>query len=407
MRSFCILMLTALTSLSYAQRFHAESNLPPVVEDGFYRINLSPDISPYVNRAITNVRIIDSKGKEVPYLFEQEQPSYQTTVFRDYSIVSKDQKRDCCTSLVLHNPQSKPINNISLSIRNAEVTKRATLMGSDDKINWYALKEQFVIHSISDQHNTSTIRIVDFPLSNYAYYKLDIEDSISAPLNILAAGYYEMMTEDGKFTEVAVRSHKVDSARMKTSFLILRFDTVQVIDKIILSMKGTPYFLRRGAILQKMQVKSKKKESFFYNELVQFILSSKQPATIELDRARGNEFVIRIDNDDNPPLEISSVKAFQLNRYLTAWLNKDERYSLNFGDESMQSPTYDIGYFKENIPEEVTTLNASAVHKYVRPPDSPRSDFFTSRIIIWTAIVSVIIALGIMAIKMVRETSAR
>lgn len=287
------------------------------------------------------------------------------------------------------------------------MTKRASLTGSDDKINWYALKEQFAIHSITDQDNTSTIRIVDFPLSNYAYYKLDIEDSVSAPLNILAAGYYEVTTEDGKFTEVAVRSHKIDSARMKSSFLILRFDTVQVIDKILLSMKGTPYFLRRGAILQKMKVKSKKKESFFYDELDEFTLSSKQPSTIELDRARGNEFVIRIDNDDNPPLDVLSVKAFQLNRYLTAWLKKDERYSLNFGDESMRSPTYDIGYFKENIPGEVPTLDASPVHKYGQSPGSASTAFFTSRIIIWIAIISVITVLGFMAVKMVRETSAR
>ena len=407
MRSYYILFLTIAANLSYAQPFHAESKLPPVTEDGFYRINLSPNISSHLNRGMTNVRIIDSKGKEVPYLFQQEQPSYQTTVFRNYSIVGKDQKSGCCTSLVLHNPESNPINNISLSIRNAEVKKQATLMGSDDKINWYALKEQFVISSISDQHNTSTIRIVDFPLSNYAYYKLDIEDSTSAPLNILAAGYYEMMTEDGKFTEVSVTSHKVDSVGVKSSFLFLTFDTVRVTDKIVLSMKGAPYFLRKASILQKMHVKNKKKDTFFYNELVQFTLTSKQPSTIELDRVRGNGFVIRIDNDDNPPLDVSSVQAFQLNRYLTAWLKKGERYSLNFGDESMDSPTYDIGYFKENIPEQVTILDASPVQEYSKTPEVAGAVFFTSRIVIWVAIISVIIVLGFMAIKMARETSAR
>src|SRR5688572_9152556 len=125
-----IILLVGITLItpSLGQNYRGEAALPKVEADGFYRISLSPQLGPHLNSNFTNIRVYDQQNKEVPYLFEQENPIHYNNVFQEYEIVEKKQQKNCCTSLVLRNSKETPINNISLSIRNAEVTKIATLL---------------------------------------------------------------------------------------------------------------------------------------------------------------------------------------------------------------------------------------------------------------------------------------
>lgn len=278
-------------------------------------------------------------------------------------------------------------------------------MGSDDRQNWFALKEYFLLSSINSTNSTSEVKIVDFPLSNYTYYILKINDSTSAPLNILKAGYYEVLSEDGKYTEIATSILKTDSAKEKMSYIRIQFDTTRVVDKVVLSMTGSPYFLRKATIQQKKERKKKKGKEIYYEVLSTFTISSKQSAVIELPGIKANELLISVENADNPSLEVSSLKVFQLNRYLTAWLKKDEVYKLKIGGTDIQAPDYDLGFFEDNIPDQTRILTSGPVTIYpeIGEPGSPT--IFTSRVIIWGAIILVIIVLGFMAVKMINETS--
>jgi hypothetical protein len=407
MKKSILLFVFILTNIScLAQEFRAESNLPAVNADGFYRIAISPEHTTHLNDRFTNIRIIDSKGAEVPYLFQVEQPSHHTMKFKPYNIVEKTLTKNCCTTLVLENSASEPINNISLSIKNADVTKQATLLGSDDKTNWFALKESFRFTPINNQKEISEVRIVDFPLSNYVYYKLQINDSSNAPINILSAGYFEVSTESGKFSQVPVQITTSDSIKQKQTFIKITLDTAHVIDKIQLRMKGAPYFLRVASINEQKERENKKGEiETWFDELKTFELSSKGNSVIDLPNTKINELIVIIENDDNPPLEVDEIKVFQLNRYLTAYLKKDESYTVKIGETDLRAPVYDIGYFKDSIPPNITTLSTGTLMMADQVAKSASKTFFSSKLIIWGAIIVVIIVLGFMAVRMINEAS--
>ncbi|MEP6737009.1 MAG: hypothetical protein ABJA70_15915 [Chryseolinea sp.] len=390
------------------QKLVGESKLPPVEHDGFYRIVISPSLSSHLNRGFTNIRIHDDKGSEVPYLFESERANHFTTTFKNYDIIEKRQVRSCCTTLTLANVDGHSINNISLSIKNAEVTKNATLLGSDDKENWYALKDQFIINSIANTKKTSEINIVDFPLSNYSYYRVIISDSLTAPLNILGAGYYETKSEEGKYSKVPVKVLARDSISVKKTFLALSFDSAQVLDRLFIKMKGAPYFLREAELFIKRRRTNRKKAVEYYFDYVSpFVLSSKQSSVIELNAEFVKELRIVVQNKDNPPLQVSDIEAYQLNRYLTAWLSAGQSYSVAIGGRELQAPAYDIGHFKDKIPADITTLEASPFKMFDNVSVAASKTFFTSSVFVWVAIVLVIGVLGFMAVRMARETSAR
>jgi hypothetical protein len=409
MRKFALLFtILIIAGVCRAQEFVGEAQLPKVDADGFYRISISPDMTTHLNESFTNVRIIDSKGVEVPYLFQVEAPAHYTMKFKTYKIVEKTLIKNCCTTLVLENSDSEPINNISLSIKNADVTKQATLLGSDDKTNWFALKESFSFAPINNRQEISEVRIVDFPLSNYAYYKLQIDDSTNAPMNILSAGFFEVSSESGKFTELPVKITSSDSAHQKRTYIKIRLDTTHVIDKISLSMKGAPYFLRRASINEeKTRQKNKGETELWLDELATFELSSKGISVIDLPNTKIKELLVVIENDDNPSLQIDEVKIFQLNRYLTAYLKKNETHTVKLGDIDLRAPVYDIAHFKDSIPQNITTLSTGALLMADQVAQAGSTVFFSSRWIIWAAIVVVIIVLGFMALRMINETSEK
>ncbi|GCC51043.1 DUF3999 domain-containing protein [Chryseotalea sanaruensis] len=390
----------------YGQDFTAEAKLQSVETDGFYRIDISPALSAYTNAGFSNIRIYTQQKTEVPYLFQQEALQYYSAEFKPYEIVEKKQVRKCCTEIILKNPDSLPINNISLSIKNAEVSKQATLLGSDDQENWFALKQQFTLHTINNPDNTTVVKIVDFPLSNYTFYKLEIDDSSSAPLNILSAGYYEQQSEEAKFTAIPnLRIEATDSVLRKQTFIKISLDTTRTIDRIKIEMTGQPYFVRRGSLYSLQYSKNRKgePESFLQWEY-DLELSSKQITILNVNELRSSELMIIIDNQDNPPLQLESAQLLQRSRYLVAWLKKGEDYVLKMGVASMKSPSYDLANFQGEIPKQLAQINLGEFKVFNKEGAQTSTTIFTNRMIIWVAIILVVALLGFMSVKLIRET---
>lgn len=392
-----------------AQSFVGEATLSPVDKDGFYRIIASPDLNTYLKNDFSNLRIYDQDQKEVAFLFQEEIAHLVTQNFREYEILEKKYEKDCCTSLLLHNPDQRLSNNINLIIRNADVTKEAVLLGSDDKEHWFALKQHVVLDPVRNAQGSTEIKIVDFPLSNYNYYSLRINDSTSAPLNILNAGYFEVQAEPGKYEEVpSLKTDISENAKEKRSYLRLAFDTTRIVDKLEISMKGSPYFLRKARLYEPRErtVKKGRKESFL-EFIMDAEISSRRITSLELPALKTKELLLIIENEDSPALEENSVKTFQLNRYFTAWLEKNKSYVIKIGDDRQKKPVYDLSFFRDSIPQEPAVLRAGPVKLFTTNTTAQNFTLFNSRMYIWAAVVLVIVVLGFMSLKMLREMGVK
>jgi len=402
-------LLSIQTTVS-AQTFRAEASLPAVDTSGFYRILLSPSIAAYPNRDFSNIRLYDKGQKEVPYILQEEQPVYFQDEFRDYTIVEKKQTSGCCTELILQMTDKTPINNISLLIRNADVTKQASLSGSDDQKHWFVIRDKFYFQSINNTAETVDREVVHFPLSNYKYYSLSINDSSSAPLNIIKAGYYDTSVSEGVYTAVPVKAIlTADSVKQKKTYIFLQFDTLRLVDKLELAMTGAPYFLRHVQVYQRAVRHSKKGNVPYYEPVTSFQIRSGQTAVTDLPMLKTDGLMLVIDNQDNPPLKVASSKVYQLNRYIAAWLEKDELYTIKFGADAMLAPSYDLGFFKDSISYQPAILQVGASRTLQQQASIKKESptFFKDKLIIWAAIIIVIGVLGFMSVRLIRETNAQ
>jgi hypothetical protein len=403
MKKQCLFFVLTFFALAlYGQQYVGELALPKIEKNGFYRIAIQPTITGYLLPDFANLRLTDKSNREVPYLIKEEIPVRYSKQFHEYDIERFKTKKE--TEIVLKNPTRKAINNIQLKIRNADVVKEAILLGSDDHENWFALKQKFKLHPVDGGNGTSEMKVVEFPTSNYLFYSLRISDSLTAPLNVINVGYYEANTETGQYTLVPAKVTFSHDDLKKQSRIELLFDTLQFVDRIDLKLSGQKYFFREGTLQETRKRKVKKGRTEEYSHrLSEFKVSSTQSTQIDTRGSRYKQVEITIENNDSPPLELSSIQVLQLNRYVIAWLSANVEYKLKIGDDKFSAPSYDLAFFKDSIPKQVTDLNPSHFSLLIKKKNATESSFFNNSLFIWASIVIVASLLAYMAIKMGKD----
>lgn len=386
-----------------AQDYNWSSPLDSVGEDGFYKLILKPDVT---SRTLTDnyadIRIYDQNKKVVPYLL-QEEWNNDKKWFEEYVVLSKEINPERSTKVIIHNPKKNSIDNFSLVVKNNNAYKLAKLSGSDDNQNWYFITDNYSLSMMHDQQGVVSEKRINFPLSNYEYYKLEVNDSASAPLNILKVGYYATAVETAKQILLPTPViHQADSLKSKQTFVEFNFNSNFHINTLRFGING-PKFYKRKAILYK--VERSIKGSAQLAEYFSFDLHSDEENVISIPEIYGRNFLIVIENGDNESLTIASIKAYQSTRYLVAYLKKNDQYILSLGNKKAEVPLYDLESFRDSIPAvlpEIKPVSFELVKKEQVKAEI-KEEWFKSKIWIWSALAVVIALLGLISYRMIKE----
>jgi hypothetical protein len=329
---------------------------------------------------------------------------YQT-LFREYKLVSKERIPKVGTVLVLQNAARSRINNLSLLIKNAHVHKKARLSGSNDARNWYVIEENYQLESIDNREQTAEVKILDFPLSDYEYYQLEINDSLSPPLNILRAGYYDVQAENGKYTPITGLSFtKRDSLPLRQSFVHVTLADTARIDKLTLRISAPALYRRQAQLCQLIEHRGKRgKQTRIVSPVSTLELSAAGENTVHLSGFRAKDFYLIVDNEDNQPLTISQVEASQLPTYLIARLEADRNYHLAFSSSGVGSPSYDLRFFQDKIPDNLSVLDVRQAVRIGAENGTSSPSLFSNRNMIWLAMGLVLLILSYLSFRMVKE----
>lgn len=393
-----IVFLLMISISVKAQQYVAEAPLPSIDKEGFYEIPLPPRITTWVEDDYRGLRIIDDNGTEVGYIKNIDRMQYSTYAQKEFRI-ERTITKGCCTTITLFNDEKSTIDNFVLEVKNASVSKTAVLRGSDDGKTWFALKENINLN-FGNESGKFVTEVFDFPLSDYPYYQLTIADSASSPINIIKAWQVEPGIIRGRYVEIpSVKFQASDTLKNNTTYVNIRFDTPQHVHKIELDVEGPRFYKRVGTLWRGEIPQSKEKH---YYEVTDFEIVSGQTPLITLSE-KNDDFLMMIHNQDDPPLTIKNVRAFQLKQSIIAWLEPGKNYRIVFGKD-LQAPAYDLEFFKDSIPSNPSTLEIGELKENVKPAtDTTTPTYFTNRNLIWIAIIFVIAILGFMSYRMLNE----
>ncbi len=100
-----------------------------------------------------------------------------------------------------------------------------------------------------------------------------------------------------------------------------------------------------------------------------------------------------IQNDDNLPLKIDSVKAYQNAYAIFAYLKAGQKYKLMFGNDSIAPPVYDISAFSDSIKNAILLKTGEIITNQITGYKTITTGKSLNNVWLWTAIISVLLIL--------------
>lgn len=332
------LILLCFAQLTIAQ---TTARLESVKKDGLHRIFIPSGIRSFSRPDLADLRISDQMGNEVPYKIASPNND-GIHYFKPFHIVSKTAVPKQSTSVVVENPISE-INEITLHIANAEVTKKFSISGSDDLKQWFGLVNSRELSEIENARSSSEYKTILFPLSSYRFLRIDIDDKKTLPLNVLEAGNYNLEKQVRK-TEI-IAPKKIATTQLKDKKLTLLhvdFGTLQSIDRITFGIAAPNYYKRQVRIFKNVSYQYRKRTRTREEVLAIFELDSEAKNPFCSCPIFEKEFFIEIDNRDNPPLTFTDITFSQESLCAVADLKTNQKYTVKTGNAKMAAPDYDL-----------------------------------------------------------------
>ncbi len=406
MQRFSLFFALLLPALLQAQDFKIQTEVHNTAGKGFKRISLSPMFEGYLQPDCSDLRLYDASGKEVPYfLYADDAGSKARTERVEFKQLSKNILKGRRTEIVFENSLGA-IDHFLLSIKNAEVNKYFSLEGSSDQKTWYSVKESFSSSLLSSPNQSSAIMRVDFPISDYRFFRITINDSLSAPLNVLKAYFNESYVGSKVYNEMrAVSIFQNDSSDKKT-YLKINFDQTYRLDAFALKISAPEFYKRNASIVVPDTIVEKRKKHIEFREVGNFVLNTEVPGFIPLDGFKSGTLYLIIDNQDNPPLVVDACTGSASKKFLIAHLNANETYFLKGGNDSLMLPHYDIDSFvkgSRDSLELLKTVHQQLLQKPVPDQEKDEKSFFTDTTVIWIALAGVGVLLLLVSAKMLKE----
>lgn len=396
--SLCLFIL--FVSANYAQSVW-QADIQSVDESGYFNIELDQyAIAHSGSIELTDIRILNKDNKEVPYFIRPVNPVREIARFESYDL--KDSSiRDSLNVIIVDNNKKENIKRFYVVVKAADVNKYATIRGSDDLKNWYIVKQKTGISNLSyAQPDNEEVLVLDFPQGNYKYYEITLESNQGSPLDIIKVGKIENSSIYAQFTEINLGRFFAEERENKTYISFPDQQEIYRVNKLEFKVNNSAYYLRHASVTDTISGKR-----------TGFDLSSKNDNSFFIKNfPLGKHSIIVIENDNNPPLKIDSIRAYGLNRYLCAYLEQGKEYHIHIGVKNMPLPKYDIEHFQADIPVDLPILKMANLRSI--PDDevvAPKRELslIEQPFFLWGVIIVIGLFLTFICMKMVKEMKKR
>lgn len=388
--SICFLNLSA-------QKTIVKAELNNLEKSGFYKIPLSIEFRSYLKNDFSNLRILDSAGKEQAFYIETESPKQYKSDSLALKIISQNVIRKQ-SQLIVENQEKLILTSIVLEIKNAYVSKELTIEGSADLTNWYALINKTNIYC-SDGKQLSCMLPISLPRNDFPYLRISLNDSLTAPIFIKNVFCVKQDIQKGAYNIFPSIQFSQKDSSDKNTYVNVNLKKIQQIDRMAFFISGLPFYNRKISY-------SYTNDSIFSQFSYLGILNSNSQNSFDFNNEAVTKIRFKIENEDNQAIKIDSIHFLQTLKNAVVYLNKAEKYFLLAGHDSLQFPSYDIQAFKQKMPEYLPIVEAKItnIETLLEPKKAEDElNIFTNKWFIWTALILVGALLIYISFKMLSE----
>ena len=370
-----------------------DAEIPVVEKSDYYNIELNQEL---VGAGLGYIKIFDDMDSETPYFIRSANPVQEINSFENYDLAKKT-ILDSLNIIIVDNRNSEYISRFCVVLQKAEIEKFVTVRGSSDMKQWYIVKQTSKVGQQGVNNNMEML-IIDFPQGNYRYYEITLWGNNSSPLDIQKVGKIRNSSLYGNFIEIDYGSFTLEnnSEDKRTYIHFPGLRHTYIINKIEFSIKNKPDYLRRAVI----------KDSTAYNVESLLLSSMKDNSFFTGDLSFSSDKFISIENQNNPPLSVDSIKIYGLRRYACLYLEAGKKYRLKSDSRDHVFSKYDIEHFRDKISADLpllslTNLNVQFIPEEVAP--LRELSLIEKPVFLWSIILITGAFLIFICLRMVKE----
>lgn len=395
-----VLVLAQTNTYTYQRKLNSTE------EEKYYSISLNPEIISRCKSNLNDIRIYDFSGKdtsEIPYVMERLGSIKEEKII-PFERINDTYNEKCCSYLTLKINKKQLINSIKLDVSDSNFDKRIKVEGSNDNIAWYTIREHLRIVRFLNKVEHFEYTTLDFPNTEYTYYRLKFDDEAGNRINITKAYAFEINETKGDYRELIIGSYKrVENKKERKSEIIVEFPFNYRVDHIILKSNTKKDFYRNTNVYKLASVSHAPNGDIEnWNLIHTSIFSSTENKAVNCEGEQTQKLKIEILNQDDEPLERIEIMAFSEQYRLVAEFPVSDNLYLIYGKKNDKAPSYDLIHFKEKIPEKNYELNYESEQLIVSVPDT-KNPLLKNKSWLWLSMGAVILLISFFSFKMLKN----
>ncbi|MDX2361779.1 MAG: DUF3999 family protein [Crocinitomicaceae bacterium] len=381
------------------------------IENEWHRITLPDEIFNKVSPSLNDIRVYgvtDSKDTvEAPFfiLTQQEEIVVETVKFELINTVKTAEGH----YYTLKMNKGDIINSIDLDFGMTNYDWKIRLEGSHDEQEWFTVTDDYRVLSIQTEFTHYSFNRVLFPNASYTFYRVFVpakeNPEFIAPIVTLTKHIKGNM----KSYPISSLKQSEDKEEKKSIVNVLLDQTVPISSIRIKSDAEYDYY--RQITIESLydSIKSNSGYLYLYKTVASGTFSSLEDNVFYLNNTMVKNLRITIQNQDNKPVQVSSVEFKGPVYELTARFTDPADYFIVYGKADCRAPVYDIDHFKSTIPKDLKALDVgqeAAIAKLTATDQEDSSPLFESKMWIWGIMCIAIVILGWFTFKMLRSEGA-
>ncbi|MBK8498438.1 MAG: hypothetical protein IPL52_06365 [Flavobacteriales bacterium] len=411
-RALSLSVLSVLSGACLAQPLRWSADVAPVQNAGLHAIDLSAELLGCSRGDLGDIRLFDSTGAETPYVIQRVMAPPRKERFVPYTLLRNEALKHS-TMIEMERPEDATVDALHIWIRPVQVEKRVRITGSDDRQQWYMVKDEHVVAQGARGDPPHQVLQVSIPRSDYRYLRIAVNDSLTAPLRILGVGRFE--SDDppepryGSAQRLAFTQH--DSAGITT--LRVERGTPLLVERLRYDVTDSGLFRRNGrvSVWRRFEHAGDRRKAEHRRRIIRhadnvgwFSIGSDLPRVMDAGYFRADSFDVVIENGSDAPLTFTELVADAQQHVLIAQLKEGMRYTLRTGSDTLASPRYDLAHFADKLAPLDTLSHHELLHAPAPAVGPPTFD--PSVTLVWAAIIALMALMGWFAMRMLRKPAA-
>ncbi|MCP4521726.1 MAG: hypothetical protein GY827_08575 [Cytophagales bacterium] len=385
---------------AFSQRLYdVEVGVKPIKRTGFYKIFLPPTITGKTKASLGDMRLLDNKGNEVPYYLYCEDIKKYEPVFEEFTI-----KNQTDTSLILEKKNLSPFKEFVLRVKNQDITKQFRIQGSDNLNDWKTFAREFKWNPARSQKigdkDTVQEKVINLGKNNFKYFRITYLDSLRQNFDFVSLGSNHRSILEKAYTKIKepLFEQYFDKEKKITTFYI-SFYQKHFLDRLEFEFnERNKNHKNKAKLYQVYEENGEQKEKF----LNTFELKLGEDNTLTFDRLFVKKLVLRVEHNEKEPLILKDIHAYELNKYMVAYLYRNQEYQFRLGNDTVKKATYSEEelYKKEGV----LSMPITELKKMKKPLKEWRKkeiQFFESISWIWGGFFILFVLLTLFLIRLI------